>query len=77
MAELQAQALKRVWLVGGVQLAASFRSHGLISEYMIAGIPTILGAGIPLFASSGSPETLKLVECKPFLEGVVLLRYLR
>ncbi|MBW4561500.1 MAG: dihydrofolate reductase family protein [Mojavia pulchra JT2-VF2] len=77
IAELQAQKLNRVWLVGGGQLAASFRAQGLISEYMIAVIPMILGAGIPLFGSPGLQEHLNLVECKPFPQGVVLLRYLR
>lgn len=77
VAELQTEKLNRVWLVGGGQLAASFRVQGLISEYMIAVIPMILGAGIPLFGSPGSQEPLNLVECKPFPQGVVLLRYLR
>ncbi|MBD1824139.1 dihydrofolate reductase [Cyanobacteria bacterium FACHB-DQ100] len=77
IAELQAENLKRVWLVGGGQLAASFRAQGFITEYMIAAIPTILGTGIPLFGATGTQETLKLVECKPYPGGVVLLRYLK
>jgi dihydrofolate reductase len=77
VASLQAHRFKRVWLVGGGQLAGSFRASGLISEYIIGVVPTILGAGIPLFAEPGSQEKLKLVECKPFPSGVVLLWYLR
>jgi dihydrofolate reductase len=77
VAELQAENLNRVWLVGGGQLAASFRAQGLITEYMIAVIPTILGTGIPLFGATGAQESLKLVECKPYPGGVVLLRYLK
>ena len=75
--ELHTRRLHRVWLVGGGELAASFRAHGLIDEYVIGVIPTILGAGIPLFASPGPGEQLKLVECKAFPKGEVLLRYLR
>lgn len=73
---LQASQFKRVWLVGGGQLAASFRAEGLISEYVIGMIPVILGEGIPLFAASGPQEKLNLIECKPFPKGVVLLKYL-
>ena len=75
--EPHTRRLHRVWLVGGGELAASFRAHGLIDEYVIGVIPTILGAGIPLFASPGPGEQLKLVECKAFPKGEVLLRYLR
>jgi dihydrofolate reductase len=75
--ELQARQLNRVWLVGGGQLAASFRVHGLIAEYVLGVIPIMLGAGIPLLVSYGSQEKLKLIECKPFPSGAVLLRYLR
>ena len=44
---------------------------------MIAVILTILGTGILLFGGTDAQETLKLVECKPYPGGVVLLRYLR
>ncbi|HBB32612.1 MAG TPA: dihydrofolate reductase [Cyanobacteria bacterium UBA8803] len=75
--ELEKRDLQRVWLVGGGKLASSFRNYGLISEYQISIIPIILGKGIPLFDSPGQLEKLKLVECKPFPNGVVMLRYLR
>ncbi|MGI0484713.1 dihydrofolate reductase family protein [Pantanalinema rosaneae CENA516] len=74
-AELEAQQLKRVWLVGGGQLASSFRREGLISEYIIAVIPVILGEGIPFLAPSPPQETLRLVDCKSYDQGAVLLHY--
>jgi dihydrofolate reductase len=77
VAELHKRGLRRVWLVGGAQLAAGFRAHGLIDEYIVSIIPTVLGSGIPLFGSSGPKEDLKLVECKPYPSGLVQLRYLR
>jgi dihydrofolate reductase len=77
VAELHTRRLHRVWLVGGGELAESFRAQGLITEYVIGVIPTILGAGIPLFASPGPREQLKLIECKAFPRGEVLLRYLQ
>ncbi len=74
-AELAARGLRRAWLVGGAELAASFRAAGLISEYYVAVIPIILGAGIPLFAAPGAPERLTLVESTPYPNGIVMLHY--
>ena len=75
--ELQARGLRRAWLVGGGALAASFRAAGLITEYIISIIPVILGAGIPLFTSSGPRENLQLVESKSYANGLIQLRYVR
>lgn len=77
VSELRRLGLARVWLVGGSQLAASFKAQGLIDEYIISVIPTVLGSGIPLFGSPGPQENLKLVECKPYASGLVQLHYLR
>jgi dihydrofolate reductase len=74
-AEMAARGLQRVWLVGGGELAASFRNAGLISEYYVAIIPIILGAGIPLFAGPGPQEKLSLVGSTPYLSGLVMLHY--
>lgn len=76
-AMLEARGLRRAWLVGGAALASSFRDAKLISEYAIAVVPIILGAGVPLFGSAGVPENLKLVETKTYPTGIVLLRYHR
>lgn len=75
--EMEAQNVRRAWLVGGGALAASFRARGLITEYIVTIIPMILGAGIPLFASSGPQEPLTLVESKPYPSGLVQLTYRR
>ncbi|MBF2028076.1 MAG: dihydrofolate reductase [Oscillatoriales cyanobacterium C42_A2020_001] len=77
VAELEARQFKRAWLVGGGQLASSFRAHGLISEYIITIIPTILGKGIPLFTSSDRVEKLKLVDTQTFEDGLIALRYVQ
>ncbi len=77
VAELEARKLRRVYLVGGGKLAASFRAEALITQYIISIIPVILGSGIPLFASSGPEENLKLVENKSYPNGLIQLRYLR
>ena len=72
---LRAEGYERVWLMGGGELASSFRARGLISEYMIWIIPVVLGGGIPLFASGGGMESLTLVKTKGFSNGVVMLSY--
>lgn len=77
VAQLSACGIRRVWLVGGAHLAASFRASGLITEYVLSVIPVFLGAGIPLFATNGPKENLKLVESKSYPTGLVQLRYLR
>jgi len=75
LSELAAQGLKRVWLVGGGQLAASFRRHGLITEYILSVIPVFLGGGVPLFAAPGPEASLALIGATPYSNGVVQLHY--
>ena len=77
VAEIAALGLSRAWLVGGGELAAAFRSQGLITEHIVSVVPVILGAGIPLFASGGAMESLKLSESRSYPSGLVQLRYVR
>ena len=72
---LRGPRLERLWLMGGGKLAASFRVHGLISHYMIAVVPIVLGGGIPLFADASRQDSLTLVEARPFPSGIVQLSY--
>lgn len=76
VALLGARGFRRVWLMGGGQLAASFHSEGLISRYIVSVFPVLLGAGIPFLAPHVcSPDTLRLVAAKPFASGIVQLTY--
>lgn len=77
VSEAAARGHRRIWLIGGGQLAAAFRSDALITEYIISILPVILGDGIPLFDSSGPKENLKLGESTTYPNGVVQLRYSR
>ncbi|MFD9894060.1 dihydrofolate reductase family protein [Amycolatopsis sp. NPDC059027] len=61
--------------LGGPNLAATFRRHGLIDEYRVYVHPVVLGDGKPLFPASETPEDLELTETRSFGNGVVLLRY--
>jgi dihydrofolate reductase len=75
---LRTRGVRRAWLMGGGQLATSFRSAGLISRFIISTFPVILGSGIPLFApTSSAKDLLRLIEAKPFASGIVQLNYAR
>lgn len=76
-AELKSRKRKRVWLVGGGALAASFRAEGLITEYVISFIPVLLRGGIALFGPSGPMERLRLTGTKTYPNGVIQVRYVR
>ncbi|MDE2788336.1 MAG: dihydrofolate reductase family protein [Chloroflexota bacterium] len=64
-----------VWLVGGADLADQFRQSGLIDEYQVFVIPTILGQGVPLFGGEGLHTLLQLDSAQSHADGVVQLRY--
>ncbi|MEU9188574.1 dihydrofolate reductase family protein [Streptomyces sp. NPDC048484] len=63
--------------VGGAELAAEFRRHDLIDEYLIYVHPVLLGHGRPLFRDTDALARLHLVESRVFGNGVVLLHYTR
>jgi dihydrofolate reductase len=62
-------------LVGGSsQLIQTLIAHDLVDQYNLLVYPVVLGKGKRLF-QEGSKTTLKLVETKSFLSGVVALIY--
>jgi dihydrofolate reductase len=69
--------VRRAWLVGGGQLAGSFRAAQLITEYVVTLLPVVLGGGTPLFAAPGPKEDLRLMETRKFSGGLVQMRYRR
>jgi dihydrofolate reductase len=64
-------------VLGGADLAATFRRLDLIDEYRLYVHPVIIGRGKPLFQPSDATIDLKLAETRAFGNGVVLLRYQR
>ena len=72
---IRARGLNRVWLMGGGKLAASFRRQGLISCYMIAIIPIVLGDGLPLLACDTRQSELRLTHANTYPSGIVQLCY--
>ena len=70
------KSYKRVWLMGGGNLVSSFINRGLVNEYIIAIIPTILGSGISLYQSVTELK-LDLISAESYSSGVVELHYKR
>ncbi|MEH0843951.1 dihydrofolate reductase family protein [Micromonospora sp. CPCC 205711] len=62
-------------VLGGAELAATFRERGLIDEYRIFVHPVLIGRGVSLFPPSDTTADLRLVESRAFGNGVVMLRY--
>lgn len=72
---LDAEGAKKVWLVGGGELVASFLHKQLIDEITVSMHPLLLGKGVPLFPG-GFPRTmLMLKDAQSFENGLVQLNY--
>lgn len=61
-------------VLGGADLADTFRRLGLVDEWRIYLHPVVVGGGRPLFPA-GVREELELVESRRFGNGVMMLRY--
>ncbi|MFD1151831.1 dihydrofolate reductase family protein [Saccharothrix hoggarensis] len=62
-------------VVGGPDLASTFRRLGLVDEYRVYVQPVLLGRGRPWLQPEDDKTDLDLVETRVFGNGVVLLRY--
>ncbi len=62
---------------GGVGIVSSFVKLNLIDEYRIFVSPVVIGRGKPLFREALQQQQLRLLEVRPFSNGVVLCRYLK
>ena len=60
--------------VGGLILASSLASAGLIDEYRLYYVPIFLGSGTAAFSRIQNRVRLKLVGTRTFSSGTVLLR---
>lgn len=61
--------------VGGIKLAASLMSHGLVDEYWVLIHPVVAGKGRRFLENANQSAGLKLVESRVFKSGVVALHY--
>ena len=72
--DLKTKAGKNIVLWGSISLAQSFMKANLIDEYHLRICPTVLGAGRPLFESTG-PLNFELYDSKRYESGLMLLQY--
>ncbi|HVP36577.1 MAG TPA: dihydrofolate reductase family protein [Terriglobales bacterium] len=63
-----------ITILGSGSIVQQLSNLELIDEYSLVVVPIILGAGKPLFDTVEMTE-LKLLEARPFKNGIVLLRY--
>jgi dihydrofolate reductase len=73
--ELKEQDGKDICLMGGGVLARSLFEAGLIDEIGFNVHPVLLGSGIPAFHPMSRQIDLDLLECRPFKNGCVLVKY--
>jgi dihydrofolate reductase len=67
----------KAMFISGTALAGTLAEHDLIDEYHFYVMPTILGAGVPLFRRLTERIKLILVETESFASGAVWLKYRR
>jgi dihydrofolate reductase len=67
-----------IWLMGGGKVTKSFQEADLIDIWSLAFVPTLLGAGLPMFPPAAFAERrLRLARTHTYPSGVVELRYER
>ncbi len=72
--DIQQQGFQRVWVVGGGQIAAEFMRRGLISDWILAIAPLILGDGISLYQHVPL-QKLQLINTRRLPASMVELHY--
>lgn len=73
--KLKEEPGKRIWLIGGGELATTLMEAGLIDEIDLYVQPVLLGDGIPLWRPPMTTRLLELVETKSWPSGIAQLRY--
>lgn len=77
---MQNSAIKnynRVWLVGGAKLVQSFYEQGLIDEYIITIVPSVLTEGISLSPAILHGENMVLEDTRMLKSGIIQKRFIR
>lgn len=71
---LKSEGGKDIWICGGANLAQQCMRAGLIDQYYISVIPTLLGSGIRLFQDMETEIPLKLLKTQTY-NGITDLVY--
>jgi dihydrofolate reductase len=78
VAHIRARHPRDIWLMGGGNVTKSFQDADLIDIWSVAFVPTLIGAGLPMFPPSTFAERrLRLMRTHTYPSGVVELRYER
>lgn len=72
--KLKTEQGKGIWICGGRNIIQPLIRDGLIDEYHIAVIPTILGSGIHLFGELANEIKLRLIRTQTY-NGITELIY--
>jgi dihydrofolate reductase len=75
VSQLKAQRGKDICVMGGGEFANCLFQGGVIDEIGFSIHPVLLGSGIPLFHEMKRQIDLELLECKPFKNGCVSVKY--
>jgi dihydrofolate reductase len=73
--KLKKQKGKDICVMGGGELGRSLLEANVVDEVGFSIHPVLLGSGIPLFHPMKRQINLELLECSPFKNGCVLVRY--
>jgi dihydrofolate reductase len=65
---------RKLWVVGGGNVASQFADAGLLDEVWVTVVPVVLGSGKPLFDRRVEP-LMRPTEVLPRASGMVELRY--
>ncbi len=74
IARLKGESGKDIWACGGASVINQLHQKGLIDEYILTIIPTILGGGIKMFAEAEAEAKLRLISTRSY-NGIVDLTY--
>ena len=76
VADLKRREGKGICVMSGGDLAASLLAAGVVDQIGLNIHPILLGAGVPMFRSSGAGDVqLELAECREMSGGCVLVNY--
>jgi len=75
VAGLKLRSEETLTVLGSGMLVRSLVAANLVDEFLLTIHPLLLGAGQRLFADTGSPSKLKLIEAIPTSTGVLIGRY--
>jgi dihydrofolate reductase len=66
---------KKLWVVGGGNVASQFADAGLLDEVWVTVVPVVLGSGKPLFDRRVPGPPMRPTEVLPRASGMIELRY--